>query len=269
MIPKVIHYCWFGGGPKSELVKTCIESWKQFCPDYEIKEWNETNWDVSKNEYCKEAYEKQKWAFVSDIARLDIVYKYGGIYLDTDVELHKSLDDLLDYNGFLCFHFETRINTGLGFGAIKRSPVIHNLLSDYEGRHFILDNGKMDLTACTYYNTNVLESIFLMLELDDSFQVLDNFAFISTNLYNEIAIHHEAASWTDREKTIISVPRIPRDSFLKKFLRDPKKQKWIRKHTSRKVQFLYTWVAYDLLEYGIWYFIKHKIGKCLNHEQKR
>ena len=94
MIPKKIHYCWFGGNPMPEKDKKCIESWKRYCPDYEIIRWDESNYDVSKNRYMKEAYEEKKWGFVPDYARLDIIYNEGGIYLDTDVELVKNLDDL-------------------------------------------------------------------------------------------------------------------------------------------------------------------------------
>ena len=95
MIPKKIHYCWFGGAPKSKLAKKCIKSWKRKCPDYEIIEWNESNYDVTKIPFMKEAYDAKKWGFVPDYARLDIIYNNGGIYLDTDVEIVKSLDDLL------------------------------------------------------------------------------------------------------------------------------------------------------------------------------
>ncbi|WP_450513918.1 glycosyltransferase family 32 protein, partial [Streptomyces olivaceoviridis] len=89
MIPKVIHYCWFGGQPLPESALKCIESWRRFCPDYEIKQWSEKNYDVNKIQYTKEAYEKKRYAFVTDVARLDIIYSEGGIYLDTDVELIK------------------------------------------------------------------------------------------------------------------------------------------------------------------------------------
>ena len=89
MIPKKIHYFWIGGNPKPESVLYCIDSWKKYCPDYEIIEWNESNYDFTKNEYMRQAYEAKKWAFVTDYARLDVIYKYGGIYLDTDVELIK------------------------------------------------------------------------------------------------------------------------------------------------------------------------------------
>ena len=94
MIPKKIHYCWFGGNPLPDSVKNCIDSWKKFCPNYEIIEWNESNYDVHKIPYISEAYKNKKYAFVSDYARLDIIYNEGGFYLDTDVELIKSLDNL-------------------------------------------------------------------------------------------------------------------------------------------------------------------------------
>ena len=96
MIPKKIHYCWFGKNPLPADVKKCIESWKKYCPDYEIIEWNESNFDITQNPFMKAAYENKAWAFVSDYARLKVVYDNGGIYLDTDVELLKSLDSLLE-----------------------------------------------------------------------------------------------------------------------------------------------------------------------------
>ena len=101
MIPKIIHYCWFGGNPLPDDAKKCIASWKKFFPDYEIKEWNETNYDLSVCPYVKEAYESKKWAFVSDYARFDILYKYGGLYFDTDVEVIKSFDDILKNGAFM------------------------------------------------------------------------------------------------------------------------------------------------------------------------
>lgn len=95
MIPKVIHYCWFGCKPLPEDVKRYIKTWKKYCPDYEIKEWNESNFDVKQNQYCREAYEAKKWAFVSDYVRLKVLYDYGGVYMDTDVEVCKPLDHSL------------------------------------------------------------------------------------------------------------------------------------------------------------------------------
>jgi len=100
MIPKIIHYCWFGGKPLPDEVKKYMETWKKYCPYYEITEWNESNFDVNQNQYCREAYEAGKWAFVSDYARLKILYDYGGIYMDTDMEVCKPLDRLAS-----CFFF--------------------------------------------------------------------------------------------------------------------------------------------------------------------
>lgn len=102
-IPKIIHYCWIGKSEKPESVEYCIESWKKYCPDYKIIEWNENNYDFIKNEYMKEAYDSKKWGFVPDYARLDIIYNYGGIYLDTDVEIIKSFDALLNQEAFIGF----------------------------------------------------------------------------------------------------------------------------------------------------------------------
>ena len=95
-IPKIIHYCWFGGGPISAESQKCMESWKKYCPDYKIIEWNEQNFDISQNRYAQQAYEAKKYAFVSDYVRLAVLYEYGGIYLDTDVELVRPLDELLE-----------------------------------------------------------------------------------------------------------------------------------------------------------------------------
>ena len=93
-IPKVLHYCWFGGAPKPKNIQNCIRSWKKYCPDYAIIEWNEQNFDVSQSLYTRQAYDARRWAFVADYARLKILYEQGGIYMDTDVELLRPLDDL-------------------------------------------------------------------------------------------------------------------------------------------------------------------------------
>ena len=94
MIPKVIHYCWFGGNPLPNIAVKCINSWKKYFPDYEIIEWNESNFDLFSCDYCREAYDAKKWAFVSDYARFKILYEHGGVYFDTDVEVIKSMDDI-------------------------------------------------------------------------------------------------------------------------------------------------------------------------------
>ena len=99
MIQKVIHYCWFGGKPIDKLGEKCIASWKKYCPDYEIKRWDESNYNLEACDYVKEAYQAKKWAFVSDYVRFDILYHYGGLYFDTDVELIKPIDDIVSIQG--------------------------------------------------------------------------------------------------------------------------------------------------------------------------
>lgn len=121
MINKVIHYCWFGKNKLPEEAIKCIESWRHYCPDYEIVEWNEDNYDVNKNKYMSDAYKEKKWAFVSDYARIKILLEHGGIYCDTDVEIIRNLDDLLNQEAFIGFELgldgEYGVNTGSMMGA--------------------------------------------------------------------------------------------------------------------------------------------------------
>lgn len=146
MIPKIIHYCWFGGNPLPEIAIKCINSWKKFFPDYTIKEWNETNFDVTSCVYCKEAYEARKWAFVSDYARFKILYEYGGIYFDTDVEVIKSMDDIIQRGAFIGrerIAGTFPVNAGLGLAAYPKMSVVKDILDDYEKSHFV-QTGKME-----------------------------------------------------------------------------------------------------------------------------
>ena len=133
MIPKIIHYCWFGNNEKPELVLRCIESWKKQLPDWEIIEWNESNWDVRNFEFTKKAYENKKYAFISDVARLDVLYRYGGVYLDTDVEILKMnpFDRFLQLDAFFSFENERNVNTGQCFGSMRRVNLINSLMADY------------------------------------------------------------------------------------------------------------------------------------------
>lgn len=159
-IPKKIHYFWFGGNPLPESVKKCIESWEMYCPDYEIIRWDETNYDYTKHPYMKEAYESKKWSFVSDYARMDILYQYGGIYLDTDVEVIRSFDPLLEYECFMGFD-QTYINLGHGFGARPGLPELKGLMDVYDGVAFIKADGSLNLTPITEYTNKYLETIGL------------------------------------------------------------------------------------------------------------
>lgn len=150
-IPKTIHYCWFGGKPLPELAQKCIASWKKFLPDYEIIEWNESNYDVRKIPYTAQAYDAGKYAFVSDYARFDILYQRGGIYFDTDVEVIKPLDDILARGAFAgvesAGHPSRALNAGLGLASPAASPVYREILDSYETASFLNDDGSMNLTT--------------------------------------------------------------------------------------------------------------------------
>jgi mannosyltransferase OCH1-like enzyme len=135
MIPKKIHYIWFGRGEKNDRVKHCIESWKKFLPDYEIVEWNEDNFDINFNDFTRKAYEEKKWAYVSDVARLWVLYNEGGIYMDTDVEIYKPLDEFLDNEGFTGFECVPHLSTAT-IGAEKGNPVIKLILEYYNSIDF-------------------------------------------------------------------------------------------------------------------------------------
>lgn len=153
-VPKVIHYCWFGNNPLPDSVIACISSWKKFCPDYQIIEWNEKNFDLNINNYVKEAYESKKYAFVTDYVRLYALYNFGGIYLDSDVEVLKPLDKFLEHRAFTGCENEEYCVTGI-IAAEQGHPWIKDLLNSYKNRHFIQKNGKMDITP----NTKVITQL--------------------------------------------------------------------------------------------------------------
>ncbi len=155
MIPKIIHYCWFGGGKKSELIESCMNSWQEYLPDYEIVEWNESNFDVNVNRYVKQAFDAKKWAFVSDYARLYAIYQRGGIYMDTDVLVLKSLDRFLNHDFFTGFESKDSPITAV-MGAYAKHPVIKDLLDMYENMDFKKEDGTYNLTTNTVTITNYL-----------------------------------------------------------------------------------------------------------------
>ena len=148
MIPKKIHYCWFGRGQMPELAIKCIDSWKKHLPDYEIIEWNEDNFDINSNQYVKEAYEAKKYAFVTDYIRLYVLYNYGGVYMDTDVEVLKSIDKFLLHRAFTGCENEEMCVTGIMASEANHSW-IKELLSYYNDRPFILSDGSYDKTTNT------------------------------------------------------------------------------------------------------------------------
>lgn len=207
MIPKKIHYCWFGGNELPLDAKKCIESWKKNMPDFEIIEWNENNFNVKENKYVEEAYNSKKYAFVSDYARLKILYDKGGIYFDVDVELIKPLTDDILSNGFLAQEDSEHINTGLGFACKRKDKIIKKMLDEYNDICFIT-NEEMDLTPCTIRNTNSIKEQIktigsvkmagdLIIYPKDFFNPLDIKTGILTVTDDTISIHYGSASWLD------------------------------------------------------------------------
>ena len=163
MIPKKIHYCWFGRGEKPKLAQKCIASWRKYCPDYEIIEWNEDNFNLDFNGYTRYCYDNKKWAFLSDFARLVVVAEHGGIYFDTDVELLKEPDALLEYGAFYGFENDDNIATGLGFGAEAQHPTILAMKAKYEEIAPNTDGG-YPMIVCPALNTAALLPFGLILD---------------------------------------------------------------------------------------------------------
>lgn len=162
MIPKIIHYCWFGGKPLPEDAKKCIESWKRYMPDYEIKVWNEQNFDVNSIPYTAQAYAAGKYAFVSDYARFKVLYEQGGLYFDTDVEVIKPFDDILSRGAFMgCELAASRsgaVNPGLGLGVAPGLGLYKEILDKYATLSFLNDDGSLNLTTVVKYTTDILIS---------------------------------------------------------------------------------------------------------------
>ncbi len=206
MIEKVIHYCWFGGKEKPELATKCIESWKKFCKDYKIVEWNEQNFDINSNLYVKQAYEAKKYAFVTDYVRLYALYTEGGIYMDTDVMVLKPLDEYLDNASFSGFESKTKIPTGI-MASEKGNPLFKELLSYYDTAKFIREDGSMDMTTNVEIITNMLSPKGFI--PNGEFQVVDGFALYPQNVFcplhkklndkkymkDTATIHYFAGSW--------------------------------------------------------------------------
>lgn len=227
-IPKIIHYCWFGRSPLPESATKCIDSWKEHFPEYEIKEWNEDNFDVYCCDYVREAYEAKKYAFVSDYARFYIMYNYGGLYFDVDVEVIKPIDDLLEIGGFmgsetLASNKERGLSIapGLGISSNPGLDLFKELIDGYHARHFLNDDGTYDTTTICVYTTKILKQHGLQ-ETDEIQRIagiyiypkeyfcpLDYFTGKLEITENTRSIHHYAASWkSERDNLKTSIKRL-------------------------------------------------------------
>ncbi len=206
MIPKVIHYCWFGRGEKSRLIKKCIRSWKKYCPDYEIIEWNEDNFDINSTTWTREAYEAKKWAFVSDYVRLWVLYNYGGIYLDTDMEVKRPIDEFLRFEAFTGVENSTSITSAI-LGAQKNCPIIEKWLSYYNDKNYVVD-GNPILDPNVNFMTDML--VEFGYKLNNEYQVVCGLSVFPKTYFcpigmlsvdedciskNTYTIHHFTSSW--------------------------------------------------------------------------
>ena len=244
MIPKIIHYCWFGRNPLPELAQKCIASWKKYLPDYEIKEWNEDNFDVNIIPYTAEAYAAKKYAFVSDYARFWILYKYGGIYFDTDVEVIRPIDDIIAKGNFMGCETDASgsnaacVAPGLGLGVNPGLRLVKKMLDYYNGQHFVHESVMRNQITVVLIATRVLldngmKNVPGIQQVDDVW-IYPSEYFCPINVTtgrihiekNTRTIHHYAASWVDKRfspKEILK--RILPESFVLKLIKFKSKTK--------------------------------------------
>ncbi len=209
IIPKKIHYCWFGKRKIPDFLKNCMESWSKYCPDYEIIQWNETNFDVSKYEYTQQAYENEKYGFVTDVARLDILYQHGGIYMDTDVKLLKSFNELLYQRGFVGVEKWGNINTGGGVGVVPYHPMIQEMINERMKIPFLWNDGSFNMETNGLYETKPF--IRHGMRIDNSLQIINGITVYPSSVFhpydyisceekvedNTISIHYFYGGWMD------------------------------------------------------------------------
>lgn len=235
MIPKVIHYCWFGRKPLPDSAKKCIESWEIFLPDYEIKEWNEDNFDVNKIPYIQEAYKAKKYAFVSDYARYWVLYNYGGLYFDTDVEIIRPIDDILEKGAFMgcesdsaTTDFPVAVAPGLGVGCEAYLPFYKEMIALYETLHFENIDGSYNMKTVVSYTTEMLlkyglkdvpeiqDCAGLVIYPKDYFNPKSQVDGKIRITENTRSIHHFAGTWMNiGEKLRVYIRSLLGETFLK------------------------------------------------------
>lgn len=273
MIPKKIHYCWFGRNPLPELAKKCIKSWKKYLIDYEIKEWNEDNFDINALPYTREAYEAKKYAFVSDVARLYALTKEGGIYIDTDVEVLKSLDCFLNEKAFSGFETEKYIPTAI-MGCEVGFYLFEEFLHEYDCLNFKLSDGKLNIMTNVQRITNAC--LQKGLRLNNTIQTIDGFKLYPKDYFcpknnndgeiylteNSYAIHHFNGSWLSKEEKQAKEKVILEKRFLKYLNKNVNNR--LFSLIFNKILFKSAARYYSICKKeGIKGFVIHKIGKFL------
>ncbi len=202
-IPKIIHYCWFGGAPLPKSAEKCIASWKKYCPDYEIIRWDESSFDVSCNAYCSYMYANKRWAFLTDYIRLKVVCDHGGIYLDTDVELLKPLDSILERGAWMARQHDELVATGLGFGAQTGHPFLRENMAYYEALSDFSQPKSCPFITTELLREKGLTETGIRVEQAAGLNIYPQEYFCPKNertglmhkTRNTVSIHHFDASW--------------------------------------------------------------------------
>ena len=252
-IPKIIHYIWFGGGPHSNTQNRCIESWRHYAPEFEIIRWDESNCNIGENPYVAEAYNAKKWAFVSDYFRFKILVQHGGIYMDTDTELHQSIDSLLKHTGFFAFEKWDVVHGGI-IGAVPEHTSVVNILGTYNQELFTEKNGIPNLSAVPVRITKVLREQGLKLNGKQQ-ELSDGTAIYSVNALTLdlgdgkcIAEHHYEYTWAEAFVDIPYKYYLTREYFRSIWvLRFVKALKWVVIALGLKEVFMpiYRWLRRD------------------------
>lgn len=227
MIPRVIHYCWFGHNPLPESARKCIASWRRYCPDYEIQEWNEDNFNLHICPYVEEAYKSKKWAFVSDYARFWILYNYGGLYFDTDVELIRPIDQIVFNGPFMGIEAGNNlVAPGLGLGAVDGMTIYAEILKFYDNAHFLKPDGTQNEITVVMHVSDILRkhgwnetkaNIITRIEginiyPEDYFCPQNYFTGDTKITCNTVSIHHYSMTWKSYLDKIIKKIETCRDS---------------------------------------------------------
>lgn len=265
MIPKIIHYCWFGGNCLDEKAEKCLQSWRKFFPDYEIIQWNESNFDVTKIDFMEKAYRNKEWAFVSDVARLMVVYEHGGIYFDTDVEVIRSYDDILSENpkAFMGIDNNGLVNTGLGFGAEKKHPILKKHIELYKRISFEEYSDHLSDIACPILTTSLLQPLGLLKE--NKKQFIADIEIFPTSYFAPIDYRTGKIKITDKTRSIHWYNASWQDSKTKK------EQEQLRKLSAifgvRLGETLYGTMSCVKRE-GAFHYVIHRIRKRFGRKAK-